>query len=84
VIPGVKTFFEGQTVDADQMDFKVEAQLTGRFHIEDGATVELRHAVKNVYRLRDKKKPDGSPVYVLIGEASTNTTFPDGQQGSAA
>ena len=76
MISGVKVVFEGQTVEADQMDFKIESQVTGRFQIEDGATVELTHAVKNVYRLRDKKKPDGTPVYVLMGEASTATTFP--------
>jgi hypothetical protein len=76
VISGVKIVFEGQTVDADQMDFKVESQVNGRFQIEDGATVELAHAVKNVYKLKDKKKPDGTPVYVLMGEASTKTSLP--------
>ena len=73
MISEVKIVFEGQTVEADQMDFKVESQVAGRFHLEDGATVELAHIVKNIYRLRDRRKPDGSPVYVLVGEASTVT-----------
>jgi hypothetical protein len=76
VISGVKIVFEGQTVEADQMNFEVESQVAGRFHLEDGATVELAHVVKNIYRLRDRKKPDGSPVYVLMGEASTVTRVP--------
>ncbi len=75
MLPGVKIVFEGQTVEADQMEFQVESQVQGRFHIEDGATVELTHSVKTIYKLRDKKKTDGSPVYVLMGEASTSTSF---------
>lgn len=83
MISGVKIVFEGQTVEADQMDFQAESQVTGRFRIEDGAIVELTHAIKNVYKLRDRKKPDGTPVYVLMGEASTVTRLPHGQEGTA-
>jgi hypothetical protein len=76
VISGVKIVFEGETVEADQMDFVTESTISGRYKVEDGAAIELSHHVKTVYRLKARKKPDGSPLYVLIGEVKADTKLP--------
>jgi hypothetical protein len=66
----VKIAFEGESVDAEEMTFEAVNQAPLAYKVGDGTVVELKHEVKNIYRLCDKKKPDGSPIYVLIGEAT--------------
>lgn len=67
----VKILFEGDTVDADELAFVVGAgEFAGRsdsmtlIRLSDGATLEFKHKVERVYRLRDRLK-DGLPVYAL-------------------
>jgi hypothetical protein len=60
----VKVIYEGETVDAEDLGFTVESETT---------RVTIAHRVKNIYRLCDKKKPDGSPLYLLTGETVVKT-----------
>lgn len=60
--------------DADEVGFKVESEVVGLYKLDDGAKIELRHSVKNIYLLADKKRADGSPIYLVTGEASLRTT----------
>jgi len=60
--------------DADEISFKVESEVLGSYNLDDGAKIELRHNVKNIYLLADKKRADGSPIYLVTGEASLQTT----------
>ncbi len=63
----VKIPFEGETVDAEEMVFDAVAKAPLVFRVSDGTVIQMKQDVTNIYRLCDKKKPDGSPIYVLIG-----------------
>jgi hypothetical protein len=69
----VRVVYEGETVDADELSFKVQADPVLSCEVSDGAIIEVRHQVKSIYRLRDKKKPDGSPIYIMTGRVETKT-----------
>ena len=72
----VKLAYEGEMVDADEMEFKVQAEISGSYSVDDGAKIDLKHEVKNIYRLCDKRKEDGSPIYLVTGTATLKTTLP--------
>jgi hypothetical protein len=69
----VKVVYESETVDADELAFKEVAQVLGAYEIEDGTIIEIRQEVKSIYRLCDKRKADGSPIYLLAGGAAVRT-----------
>jgi hypothetical protein len=69
----VKLAYQGETVDAEEVPFSVRSEVHGLYSLGDGAEIELRHEVKNIYRLVDKRKDDGSPVYIVTGAASLIT-----------
>ena len=78
----VKLPYESEVVDADQVEFKSVGGSPEILELEDGTKIEFGHRVKNVFKLRDKKKDDGSPIYICSGQVSINTTLaPD--EGSA-
>ena len=70
----VKVIYEGETVDAEDVEFSTESESIGSYSVTDGTTVTLTHHVKKIYRLCDKKKPDGSPMYLLTGETVVTAT----------
>jgi hypothetical protein len=72
----VKVVYEGETVDADEMEFAVVAEPPISYRLSDGTVVEIKHEVKKVFRLCDKKKDDGTPIYLLNGAAHVQTTSP--------
>ena len=64
----VKVPFEGETVDAEELAVLVKSPSRGVFYeASDGTIIRITHDVKVVYRLCDKKKPDGSPIYLITG-----------------
>ena len=73
----VKVVYDGETVDADEMEFKAQAEAIRVYHVGDGAVIEIQHDVKNIYRLCDKKREDGSPIYLVTGTAILKTTRPE-------
>jgi hypothetical protein len=76
----VKVVHEGETVEADQLDFKAESATSGVYAIEDGSRIAIQHEVKAVYRL-EKKKADGTPIYLITGGAAVQVTQPKDSPG---
>jgi len=72
----VKVVYEGETVDADDMGFKAITEAPLSYQVEDGTVIEIKHEVKKVFRLCDKKKEDGSPIYLVNGIAQVRTEAP--------
>ncbi|HEY1218784.1 MAG: hypothetical protein ABSE42_06645 [Bryobacteraceae bacterium] len=66
----VKIPFEGETVDAEDVTFDASGPMQCSFRLADGTTINLEHAIKKIYRLCDKKKEDGSPIYMLMGQTA--------------
>jgi hypothetical protein len=75
-ISRVKVIYEGETVDADEMEFKAVSEAPISYRLNDGTLIEIKHEVKKVFRLCDKKKADGSPIYLLNGTAQVRTEAP--------
>ena len=78
----VKVAYEGETVDADQMEFQSSAPCSEILTIEGGVVIELSHKVASIFRLRDKKKEDGTPIYLCMGNVTLKTTIPNTGQSS--
>ncbi|MEQ1949171.1 MAG: hypothetical protein ABL995_18405 [Bryobacteraceae bacterium] len=74
----VKVVHEGETVDAEEMPFRVPVESAMVCEIEDGTRVEIKHWIKHVYRLCDKKKDDGTPIYLMTGGADVKQIQPGG------
>jgi hypothetical protein len=72
----VKLAYEGEMVDAEEVPFAVKEEVHGVYALEGGMQIELRHEVKKVYRLVDKQREDGSPVYIVAGGTILITTPP--------
>ena len=75
-MPKVKVIHEGETVDADEMDFRVVAEAPQVYDAGDGTKIEIKHQVKKIYRLCDKKKPNGEAIYLITGTADVRSSFP--------
>jgi hypothetical protein len=69
----VKVPFEGDTVDAEEMSFEILSGGPVMLKLDDGTLVEVDHHVGKVYRLLEKKKDDGSPIYLLSGAVKITT-----------
>ena len=63
----VKVVYEGETADAEELKFKMQNDPVLSCELSDGASVDIRLGLKSVYRLCDKKKADGSSIYLLTG-----------------
>lgn len=72
----VKIEFEGQEVEADDLDFRSDKEDWSSYTAEDGAVIKLKHVTAKIYRLVGRAKEDGSPMYVVSGTALLTTTPP--------
>ena len=72
----VKIEFEGQVVEADDLDFKSDKEDWNSYTAEDGTVIKLKHVTAKIYRLGGRVKEDGSPMYVVSGTALLTTTVP--------
>ncbi len=81
----VKVPFENEVVDADQVNFESSGGAPELLELEDGTKIEFGHQVKTIFKLRDKKKEDGSPVYICAGQVNIKVTRPvvEGEEGKA-
>ena len=77
----VKVVHEGETVDADEVDFRVITEEPQVYDAGDGTKIEIKHQVKKVYRLCDKKKANGEPIYLITGTAEVKSILPS-REGS--
>jgi hypothetical protein len=68
----VKVIYEGATEDAEEMSFSLRPGSTVRasYELPDGTVLDLVHDVRAIYKLLNKKKPDGSPIFLLTGEVN--------------
>ena len=75
----VKIEFEGRQVEADDLEFKADKEDWNSYTAEDGAVIKLKHVTAKIYRLVDRTKEDGSPMYVVCGTALLTTTPPSSE-----
>lgn len=68
----VRVVYEGETVEAEEIPFTTVAETKAKFELSDGAIITIDHAVKAIYRLCEKKKEDGNPIYLITGQVTVN------------
>jgi hypothetical protein len=73
----VKIPYEGETVDADDVDFKILSCTPIVVLLADGTKIEIEHTIGKVYLVRDKKREDGSPIYMMTGGSKVTTKYPE-------
>jgi hypothetical protein len=73
----VKIPFEGETVDAEDIAFELLETALASLRTSDGATITMKHDIQKVYRLCDKKKDDGTPIYVMVGRTAITINHPN-------
>jgi hypothetical protein len=83
VVTPVRLMYEGELVDADDVRFtSAGGGPPELLQLEDGTRIEFGHQVQTVFRLRDKKKEDGAPVFICAGQVKITVT-PPVNEGSA-
>lgn len=80
----VRVAYDGENVDAEDMQFETLSSVAGQFKVSDGAAITFRHTVSHIYRLIGKTKKDGSPIYLVTGEAQLVAKRPPQTSDEAA
>ena len=60
----IRIQFQGQTVEADELEYEPLGEPWSEYKCADGAIVRLRTVVSRIVRLVDKKNDEGDPIYV--------------------
>lgn len=72
----VRVPYEGDTVDADEMDFTINSPVQTVVSVtDDGAMIEIEHRVSKVYKLCNRTKENGDPIYLVTGNFELRTTL---------
>jgi len=75
----VRILHDGSMVDADELTFVARSPAVANIaeaEVEDGAKVECRFQLTNLFRLRDAKQADGATVYIVMAKVETKVTPP--------
>ncbi len=64
------------TAPSDRVGVKSANEQWSIIDLDDGTTLEIRPAIVEVRRLRNKFNDDGSPIYALKTVMLTNTISP--------
>ena len=57
--------FEGQMVPADELEITDTKEPWSMYTLEDGSTLKFKQNLVNIYKLVDKFRPTGEPIYVF-------------------
>ncbi len=68
--------FEGQMVPADELEYAEEKEPWSVYKLEDGTVVKAKQTLVSIYKLVDKFKPDGEPIYVFKVAGMMNIDVP--------
>ena len=72
----VTVHLEGQSAEADQIDFEPEAEPWVALRLEDGTRLRAKLVVHKVYRLVGKFAPDGDPLYQVLSATVLTVDVP--------
>jgi len=67
-----KIRFEGEEVDATEIDFNTRREDWNEYQLVDGTVIKLKILVVNIMRLEGRYDNDGNPVYQV---KSSNMLF---------
>jgi len=60
----VKIIFEGQPTDAEQLLYTTDGPCVETLKVENGDNVAVTYRTLALFRMKDKKGPDGKPIYM--------------------
>jgi hypothetical protein len=68
--------FEGAEVPAEEVEFEIEREGWSVYVLEDGTRIKMKNIVARVFRLIDRYKEDGEPLYLLHGSPVISSIVP--------
>jgi hypothetical protein len=71
-----KVNFEGKEEAAEELSFETAREGWSEYSLEDGTVLKLKNVVSRIFRLLNRKKPDGSPFLILEGTAVVTSFTP--------
>lgn len=69
----VTVTFEGKEERAVELEFEPQKEGWSSYVLPEGTMIKLKHVVTRVFKLIDRAKDDGSPLYVLEGQVIVTT-----------
>jgi len=71
-----KVEFKGEMVPALDLEFEAEKEPWCIYRLEDGTVLRVRQVLAKITRLTDRYKPDGEPIYTLVGSVIVHADVP--------
>ena len=64
-------------VPAEELEFEAEKEPWSVYKLEDGTIFKTKQALASIYRIKDKFRPDGDPIYVFKMAGMANADVPE-------
>jgi hypothetical protein len=69
--------FEGKMVPAELLEFESEKEPWSAYKLEDGTVFKMKQTLVSIFRLIDRFKPDGEPIYIFKAVGIVDASVPD-------
>jgi hypothetical protein len=81
----VRIPYEGGIADAEAIEVVSENGFSGEFVLSDGTKLEYRLQMQQVFKVKDKKKENGEPIYMttlqIVNRVIWDRSAPQGETG---
>ena len=72
-----KINFQGQEVDAPEVEFQTHKEDWNEYQLMDGSFVKIKLVVGSIFRIPDEYDAEGNPVYVVRSQNVLMVRSPD-------
>jgi hypothetical protein len=72
-----KVIFQGQSVDADIIEFEPDREQWSSYILHDGTAIKIKAVVAEVLRLSGVFAPNGDPIYMVQAQQILHVSAPD-------
>ena|ERR1700733_8447263 len=72
-----KVNFQGQSVDAEVIEFEPEREQWSTYILHDGSTMKIKAVVAEILRLQGVFTPNGDPIYMVQAQQILHVNAPD-------
>jgi len=76
-----KINFQGQEVDATEVEFQTRREDWNEYQLMDGSVVKMKLVVSEIFRLEGRYDTEGNPVYHIKSTNVAAVKSPDALKG---
>ncbi len=69
--------FQGQQVDATEVDFETRKEDWNEYQLMDGSTIKMKLVMAEIFRVEGRYDNEGNPIYVLKSKNVLIVRSPD-------